>query len=88
MEFKDDMTTGEVYDPAMLMTSEEDAWGYFEDLVAWTMRRTGMVRAEAEAQERANLGYYAGYCSAETARRVMRLFGAVHPVFGAPPDAE
>ena len=34
MEFKDGMTNGEVYDPAMLITSEEDAFGYVEDLVA------------------------------------------------------
>lgn len=78
-------TIGEAYGPAMGITDQAEADRYFEELVLETME-SGKTRDEAEAIERSNLGYYAGYCSHETRLRVERLFRCVHPVFGPAAD--
>jgi hypothetical protein len=41
-----------------------------------------LSREKAEEQERANLGYFAGYYDRKTQDRVFELFGAEHPVWG------
>ncbi|HEV7700512.1 MAG TPA: hypothetical protein VGO43_09825 [Pyrinomonadaceae bacterium] len=80
------------YDPAMEVQTQEEADEMFGMLVrhseAW-----GLTRGKAIEQEKANLGYFAGYCDAETRERVERLFKCKHPFFGAiaekgPPDPE
>lgn len=76
-------TAGERYNPAMKITDQAEANEYFERLVQNAMTRQGIDREAAERQERGNLGYYAGYHSAETRERVERLFGCQHPVFGS-----
>jgi len=77
----DRITIGEKYGPAMTITDPEEARAYFEACVEHTMR-FNKTRDEAEAIERINLGYYAGYYDAKTATRILRLFGAEHPIFG------
>jgi hypothetical protein len=42
-----------------------------------------LVREEARAIVMENIGYLSGYFDRETAARILRLFGARHPVFGA-----
>lgn len=79
--FPHDMTIGEKYEPAMLITEQAEADAYFERCVEHTMRVHGSGRAEAEKLERANLGYYAGY--GFDRERVERLFRCAHPVFGS-----
>lgn len=81
-ELKDGGTIGDLYGPAMKITNQDEADEYFAALVRRAMRR-GLNREPAEAQERSNLGYYAGYYDAETRERVERLFRCSHPVFGA-----
>lgn len=76
------ITLGEKYDPAMRITTQEDADAYLEECVQHTMG-FGKSREEAESIERSNLGYYAGYYDAETRERVERLFRCTHPVFGS-----
>lgn len=76
------ITIGDKYDPAMKITDPAEAAAYFERCVQHTMTY-GADRQEAERIERINLGYYAGYCSDETRRRVEELFGCAHPIFGA-----
>lgn len=78
----DDITIGEKYGPAMLILEQSQANTYFEKCVEHCMRH-GRNRKEAEAIERSNLGYYAGYYNDETQARVQKLFRCVHPVFGA-----
>lgn len=78
---KSEITIGDKYDPAMQITNQAEADAYFEECVQHTMS-FGKTRAEAKNIERQNLGYYAGYCSEETRRRVERLFRCAHPVFG------
>ncbi len=86
------ITIGDKYEPAMALLTQAEADAYFEELVAHTMS-FGKSRAEAEAIERANLGYFAGYYSNETRERVEQLFRCAHPIFGSiaangPPTAE
>lgn len=81
-QLRDEMTIGQLYDPTMTMTDPDEAAAYFEALVERNMR-FGNSREEAEKIERSNLGYYSGYGDSETMRRVNRMFGAVHPIFGA-----
>ena len=76
-----EITIGDTYAPAMKITDPAEARAYFEACVEHCMS-FGKVRAEAEAIERSNLGYYAGYYDAETAGRVLALYGADHPIFG------
>ena len=76
-------TIGDCYSPAMGITDADEAERYFQALVArhlefWPDR--GLERAIEI--EKANLGYFAGYCSDETRHRVERLFRCVHPIFG------
>lgn len=83
MPLKDDITMGEKYDPAMKIVTQEEANAYFEELVQHNMRNSEHDRAEAEAIERSNLGYYAGYYDHETRIRVEKLFSCHHPIFGS-----
>lgn len=77
------ITIGEKYGPAMSITDQAAADAYFERCVQHTIDRFAKTRAEAEAIERSNLGYYAGYYDNETRARVELLFRCAHPVFGA-----
>lgn len=85
---KTKITIGEKYKPAMGITNQADANLYFEELVNHNLKcrrleGEALIRAEAEAVERHNLGYYAGYYDSETRARVERLFKCSHPVFGS-----
>ena len=77
------ITIGEKYGPAMKITEQAEADAYFALCVDHSMTHHRKTRAEAEALERANLGYFAGYSSNETRARVEQLFKCAHPVFGA-----
>lgn len=76
-----DITIGDKYGPAMEMEDEAAARDYFEVLVQHAVAH-GLAREEAEAAERSNLGYFAGYYDHQTRLRVERLFQCAHPVFG------
>jgi hypothetical protein len=76
------ISIGDKYEPAMKITDEVEAARYFETCVEHCMS-FGKSRAEAEAIERGNLGYYAGYHDSETRRRVEKLFRCAHPIFGS-----
>ena len=80
---KDRITAKEKYDPAMRVSTQEEADTYFEQLVQHTMRMVPCERELAEWIERQNLGYWAGYGSLETRERVERLFRCRHPILPA-----
>lgn len=65
----------------MKISDQAEADRFFEELVKHSIS-FGKTRAEAEAVERLNLGYYAGYYDIDTRLRVERLFLCAHPVFG------
>lgn len=82
----------DLYGPAMDIEDPAQAREYWEALVTMRME-TGLSRAEAEACERQNLGYFTGYCDEATGKRVARVFGVLHPFLGTgdgvtvlPPD--
>lgn len=77
------ITIGQKYDPAMEIADQVEADAYFALCVDHSMTYHRMTRAEAEALERTNLGYWAGYFSAETRARVEMLFRCSHPIFGS-----
>lgn len=86
--FPDQITIGDKYRPAMEIEDAEQARAYFEACVEHCMR-FGKTREEAERIERINLGYFAGYYSSDVGQRVLRLYGAAHPIFGTSrPSAE
>lgn len=80
------ITIGDKYGPAMEITDQAEADAYFEKLVEHTMSYAKdeqyKTHEGAAALERSNLGYYAGYYDTETRKRVERLYGCAHPVFG------
>ena len=82
MKLPDKMTYREAYSPAMEITEQAEADTYFEALVDRQARVFEVPHEQAKRVERSNLGYYAGYYSEETRRRVERLFRCQHPVFG------
>ena len=77
------MSYGELYGPAMLVQTQEEADAQWQRLVEY-----GMANFEKRSYEdvvktmKSNLGYYSGYYGAETIERVQRLFKCSHPVFG------
>lgn len=84
----DKITIGDKYRPAMEITSQDEADAYFAACVEHTMR-FDKTREEAEAIERQNLGYFAGYYDSTVMARVNRLFCTKHPIFGeSAPTAE
>lgn len=81
-EFPSEITIGDKYKPAMEIDDQAEADAYFERCVTHRMS-FGKTRQEAEAEERANLGYFAGYYGPETRERAERLFRCAHPIFGS-----
>jgi hypothetical protein len=76
------------YHPAMSITDPDQAAQYFEECVQHNMAHSVNNRTQAEAIERANLGYWAGYYSRETRLRVEELFQCQHPILGKAKDKE
>lgn len=66
----------------MLIQDKEQADKYFDCLVEETMTRFKIDREAAEAVERKNLGYWAGYYGDQVREKVERLFDCQHPYFG------
>lgn len=81
-KFPDLVTIGDKYRPAMEIADQGEADAYFERCVEHCMRGSERTREEAEAIERSNLGYFAGYYGRETMERVNRLYRTAHPIFG------
>lgn len=77
-----DETAGAIYGPAMEIQTAEEAAQYLKELVTYHAQKWNLSLEQAEINVRGNLGYYAGYYNAETFDRVMKLFGAAHPIFG------
>ncbi len=80
----EEFTSGTIYGPAMEIEDQAEANAWFEQIVQFIMddRTDNCDRAKAEDIARQNLGYFSGYYGIETQRRVERLFGACHPIFG------
>ena len=78
------MTIAELYEPAMEIETQAEADAYLEKCVRHSLSDDPtQTRKQAEAIQRSNLGYYAGYYSDETRERVERLFRCSHPILGS-----
>lgn len=83
-QFDPKATWGDRYGRAMEMKTKADADEYFERLVQSHLKvAPERSREEVEELERNNLGYFAGYYSAEVRERIERLFKCEHPIFGS-----
>jgi len=86
-ENKETLTFGECLGPAMEITDLEDAQQYLEEYVKYTQKFLDKEPRDddmtAEDICKVNLGYYAGYYSNETRKRVEEIFTCSHPVFGS-----
>jgi hypothetical protein len=78
------MTVGEVYSPAMSITTKKEADEYFKVLVdrCMTFAFENKNLKMAIDTVKSNLGYYAGYYDHKTRERVEHLFNCEHPVLG------
>lgn len=84
MKFKGN-TYGDIYGPAMKLTTREEADDWWESAVENLTTLFNKSREEAEELVAGNLGYWTGYYDAETAQRVFELFAhrnVSHPIFG------
>lgn len=82
-EEKENLTWGDIGDPAMQITDQKEADEYLEDYVNFIMKiRPESSKLEASVIARSNFGYFAGYFSDEVRERVERLFNTEHPIFG------
>ena len=83
MDFKSN-TYGDIYGPAMKLTTREEADDWWESAVENLVTR-GVSREEVADIVSENLGYWTGYCDTATAQRVFALFAhrnVSHPIFG------
>lgn len=81
--FPDQATLGEIYGPAMEITTADAARAYLKRITHHLHRHhPSKSLPECEQQARDNIGYWSGYYSDETASRALRLFQATHPIFG------
>lgn len=80
----DGSTIGDLYGPAMEITTQERANRYLENLVDYIQRHSPepASREETMAGARMSIAYYAGYHGSEVRERVERLFRCHHPILG------
>lgn len=85
-ENKETLTYGECLEPAMKITTQEEANQYLEDytkfIQKWVDIEPNQKELTAKQIALQNIGYWTGYYDRETANRVMKLFNTVHPIFG------
>lgn len=79
-------TYGEQFKDALKCTTKEEAMAWLDKEVAEICADPEVTKTPDEMRKivLSNLGYMAGYYDRETAQKIYDLFGAVHPVFGAP----
>ncbi len=80
--FAADATSGDLYDGATKIETEEQAVAYLGALIDWGVTHHGQTREDSEKTQRSNLGYFSRYYDDVTYERVRRLFGVTHPIFG------
>lgn len=71
----------------MTITDPVEANSFWEEMMQWSLANWNVegvepTRENAERIMLNNLGYWAGYHNPDTGKRVQKLFGAKHPIFG------
>lgn len=77
------MTYREQFDSAMKCETPEEAQKWLDAEIVHYGRDFDHTPEHAKGVILCNLGYMAGYFDHETAQKIHRLFGAVHPIFGS-----
>lgn len=77
-------TYREQFESALKCETKEEAEHWMKTEVERYMRLFPGIHTRRETINmiKQNLGYMAGYYDDETAKKIHRLFGAVHPIFG------
>lgn len=75
-------TYSQQFKAALACETNEQAEVWMEKEVEHYVEHHGKTPTEAIAIIKSNIGYMAGYYDDETARKIHRLFNAVHPIFG------
>ena len=83
MTLPETLTYGVMIDLCGAVKTETEAGALLVALAERCAKERPCGMDEALKITRSNIGYLGGYCDVETQRRWERLFGAVHPVFGA-----
>jgi hypothetical protein len=82
------LNIGDLYRPAMEITTQEEASRYLYRLVTYVIAhaeekdKKGLTFDDHVRIQKSNLGYFAGYFDSRTMERVNRVFNTAHPVFG------
>lgn len=63
------------------VSTQEEADRCLKEYIDELMAETGKKRRAAKKLAKVNIGYYAGYCDEETARRIWHLYRTQHPIF-------
>ena len=82
---KEQLTYGEILDPAMQIKDSQEAQKYLSDYIQWIQSDLDQSGKKDDAAKiaKANLGYWAGYYSNDVRKRVEKLFLCEHPLFGS-----
>jgi len=85
-ENKDILTYGEALGPVADIVDQEEADQYLKEYIKYTQKFLDEKPHEegktAEEICKINIGYWSGWCSNETAERILKLFDCSHPIFG------
>lgn len=81
------MTYLDQFNSAMKCKTGKAAAVWLEKEVRRYWVEHGIKRVQARLVILANLGYMAGYFKPSVSKKVWRLFGAKHPIFGRPEQA-
>lgn len=76
-------TIGGLVDALCSLTDEQDGANFMNAYRTHLASRNPNWPAEkVSATAISNVGYVSGYCGRDTANRIMRFTGGVHPIFG------
>ena len=83
---KSTLTFGEALNPVADITEQKEADQYLKDYIRYTQKfldkEPNSEGKTAEEICKINIGYWSGYCSSKTAKRILELFDCTHPIFG------
>ncbi len=79
-ENKEKLTYGECLDSIAKITNKKEAKQYLNDYVDWLCKFHNLNEKKARQTALHNIGYYAGYFSQETMKKIYELFETHHPI--------
>jgi hypothetical protein len=82
---KEELSFHEIFEQALKIETKKDATQYMADYVKWIQNKSWDKPLIKEPLDiaRENFGYWAGYYSNDTRRKIESLFECEHPYFGS-----